>query len=32
MVALRNDAGKMIGYYEKHEFRNPETMKMYDLW
>jgi PAS domain-containing protein len=32
MVALRNDAGKMIGYYEKHEFRNPETMIMYDLW
>jgi hypothetical protein len=32
MVALRDDAGKLIGYYEKHEFRNPETMKMYDLW
>jgi PAS domain-containing protein len=31
MVALR-DAGKLIGYYEKHEFRNPETMKRYDLW
>lgn len=31
MVALRND-DKLIGYYEKHEFRNRETMKIYDLW
>lgn len=31
MVALR-DAGKLIGYYEKHEYRTPETMKFYDLW
>ena len=31
MVALRDDSGKLIGYYEKHEYRNPETMKMYDL-
>ena len=31
MVALR-DNGKLIGYYEKHEFRNRETMKQYDLW
>lgn len=31
MVALR-DAGKLIGYYEKHEYRNAETMKLYDLW
>ena len=30
MVALRNDSGKLIGYYEKHEYRNPETMKMYE--
>jgi hypothetical protein len=22
---------ELIGYYEKHEFRNRETMKMYDL-
>lgn len=28
MVALR-DNGKLIGYYEKHEFRNPETRKPY---
>lgn len=30
MVALR-DNGSLIGYYEKHEYRNPETMKQYDL-
>lgn len=31
MVALRSE-GELIGYYEKHEFRNRETMKLYDLW
>ena len=31
MVALRDDSGKLIGYYEKHEYRNPETMKLYDF-
>jgi len=31
MVALRNDYGDLIGYYEKHEYRNRETMKMYDI-
>jgi PAS domain-containing protein len=31
MVALRDDSGQLIGYYEKHEYRSPETMKMYDL-
>lgn len=31
MVALRNDAGELIGYYEKHEYRDRETMKMYDM-
>lgn len=31
MVALRDDAGKLIGYYEKHECRNRETMKLYDI-
>ena len=30
MVALRSE-GKLIGYYEKHEFRNKETMEPYDL-
>jgi len=32
MVALRDDAGELIGYYEKHEYRNRETMKMYDFY
>ena len=27
MVALRDAEGKLIGYYEKHEFRNAETME-----
>ena len=31
MVALRNDEGLLIGYYEKHEYRNRETMKLYDM-
>ena len=31
MVALRNEADDLIGYYEKHEYRNRETMKMYDI-
>lgn len=31
MVALRDD-GKLIGYYEKHEYRTKETMKPYDMW
>lgn len=31
MAALRDDNGELIGYYEKHEYRNRETMKMYDL-
>ena len=31
MIALRNDAGELIGYYEKHEYRNIETMKLYDM-
>ena len=31
MVALR-DSGKLIGYYEKHEYRDAETMQLYDLW
>ena len=31
MVALR-DAGKLIGYYEKHEYRNRETMAQYEFW
>ena len=31
MVALRDENGELIGYYEKHEFRNPETMAKYDM-
>ena len=31
MVALRDDNKKLIGYYEKHEYRNPETAKAYDF-
>ena len=32
MVALRDDEGRLIGYYEKHEYRDVETMELYDLW
>ena len=31
MVALRNEVGDLIGDYEKPEYRNRETMKMYDI-
>lgn len=30
MFAFR-DEGHLIGYYEKHECRNAEKMKLYDL-
>ena len=30
MVALRDDDGTLIGYYEKHEYRNAETARLYD--
>lgn len=29
MVALRDEDGTLIGYYEKHEYRNAETEEMY---
>lgn len=29
MIALRADDGTLIGYYEKHEFRNAETEEPY---
>ncbi len=32
MVALRDDEGSLIGYYEKHEYRDGEKMELYDLW
>ena len=31
MVALRDENGVLIGYYEKHEYRDQETMKRYDF-
>lgn len=31
MVALRDDNGQLIGYYEKHEYRNRETAGLYDF-
>lgn len=31
MVALRDKNRKLLGYYEKHEFRNPETCERYKL-
>ena len=31
MVALRDEDGTLIGYYEKHEYRNRETSKLYDF-
>lgn len=31
MVALRGEDGGLIGYYEKHEYRADESMKLYDF-
>ena len=31
MVALRDENKKLIGYYEKHEYRNRENGILYDL-
>lgn len=31
MIALRDEAGKLIGYYEKHEYRDVETEKPYQF-
>ena len=31
IVALRDEYGRLIGYYEKHEYRNKETGEMYKL-
>lgn len=31
MVALREENGDLIGYYEKHEYRTVETEPMYDF-
>ena len=29
MIALRDEQGALIGYYEKHEYRNRETEPLY---
>lgn len=29
MIALRDEDGTLIGYYEKHEYRNAETSEVY---
>ena len=31
IVALRDESKNLIGYYEKHEFRAPETASFYDM-
>ena len=31
MVALRDESGGLIGYYERHERRNRESGKLYDM-
>lgn len=31
MVALRDGDGRLIGYYEKHEYRDREAMGLYDF-
>lgn len=31
MIALRDGDGILIGYYEKHEYRNRETARLYDI-
>lgn len=32
MIALRNEAGTLIGYYEKHEYRDTEKGECYHLY
>lgn len=32
MVALRDNSGELIGYYEKHEYRNLEAAKPYTFY
>ena len=31
MIALRDKDGALIGYYEKHEYRNNETSELYSI-
>ncbi len=31
MIALRNENGELIGYYEKHEYRNKDLTPFYEM-
>ena len=31
MIALRDEDNHLIGYYEKHEYRNPDDSPLYDI-
>ena len=31
MIALRDNGGELIGYYEKHEYRTRESAQLYDM-
>lgn len=31
MIALRDESGRLIGYYEKHEYRTAEKEKPYEV-
>lgn len=31
MIALRNEAGALIGYYEKHEYRDRDLSPLYEM-
>jgi PAS domain-containing protein len=31
IIALRDETGNLIGYYEKHEYRNAETADLYNF-
>ncbi len=31
MIALRDDEGNLIGYYEKHAYRDREQMELYEM-
>lgn len=31
MIALRDEKNTLIGYYEKHAYRNVDTMPLYDM-
>lgn len=31
MIALRDECGTLIGYYEKHEYRTKEKAALYDM-